>query len=105
MQQINVNLSIPIPTDKVLINRVELEDLKKKSLNGVYWNMKELEIRTGKKNQWLKENLLYPSHFRKVLDSKKGGVVYYPEVQGESWTFQAKQMAEFLEKNFNEIFS
>ncbi|WP_436861766.1 DUF771 domain-containing protein, partial [Mammaliicoccus lentus] len=41
----------------------------------------------------------------KVLDSKKGGVVYYPEVQGESWTFQAKQMAEFLEKNFNEIFS
>ncbi|WHI59711.1 DUF771 domain-containing protein [Mammaliicoccus lentus] len=39
------------------------------------------------------------------MDSKKGGVVYYPEVQGESWTFQAKQMAEFLEKNFNEIFS
>ena len=104
MQQINVNLSIPIPTDKVLINGVELEDLKKKSLNGVYWNMKELESRTGKKNQWLKENLLYPSQFREVLDSKNGGFVYYPQAQGESWAFQANQMADFLEKNFKEIF-
>ncbi|WP_193065502.1 DUF771 domain-containing protein [Oceanobacillus oncorhynchi] len=104
MQQINVNLSIPVPTDKVLINKVELEDLKRKSLKGVYWNMKELELRTGKKNQWLKENLLYPSQFREVLDSKNGGFVYYPQAQGESWTFQANQMADFLENNFKEIF-
>lgn len=48
MQQLNVSLSIPIPSDSVLIKKVELEDLQRQQLSGVYWTMKDLEKRTNK---------------------------------------------------------
>lgn len=104
MQKLNVNLSIPIPIDSILINKVELEELKKKELTGVYWNMKDLEQRTGKKCEWIKENILYPSMFRKVLDSDNDGFVFYPKSKGQTWSFQATKMADFLDKHFNQIF-
>lgn len=104
MQQLNVNLVVPIPEDKVIISKVELQELKEQSLVGMYWNMKDLEKRTGKKCEWLKENVLYPSRFRKILDSDNGGFVYYPKSKGQTWSFQASKMAEFLDKNFNKIF-
>lgn len=105
MQQLEVNLSIPIPDDSVLIKKVELEELKNESLSGVYWTMKDLEDRTGRKHEWIKENILYPSHFKKVLDSEKGGFVYYPRLRGQTWSFHAAKMANFLDKNFSQIFS
>lgn len=105
IQQLQVSLSIPIPTDSVLIKKVELEELKNESLVGVYWNMKDLEARTNKKQDWLKENLLYPSRFRKTLDTKNNGFVYYPEVRGQMWSFQANRMAQFLDDNFCKIFN
>ncbi|MDP5276558.1 DUF771 domain-containing protein [Chengkuizengella axinellae] len=104
MQQLNVQMSIPIPSDSVLINKVELESLKKKELVGVYWNMKDLEKRVNKKSEWIKENILYPSRFRQKLDVKYGGFVFYPNSQGQTWTFQANKMSEFLDKQFNKIF-
>lgn len=104
MQQLTVNLSIPIPEDQVLISKVVLEELQNQSLAGVYWNMKDVEQRTGRKSEWIKENILYPSKFRKLLDSDNGGFVYYPKNQGQTWSFQANQMANFLDKNFHKIF-
>lgn len=105
MQQLEVSLTIPIPNDSVLIKKVELEELKNNSLQGVYWNMKDLEQRTGKKHEWIKENILYPSRFRKILDVDSGGFVFYPKSKGQTWTFQANKMAEFLDKHFRQIFS
>lgn len=104
IQQLSVNLTIPIPADQVLVSKVDLEILEKQSLSGVYWSMKDLEERTGKKHEWLKENILYPTKFMKVLDVKNGGCVYYPSKNGEKWTFQATKMAEFLDRNFHKIF-
>ncbi|MFC4389113.1 DUF771 domain-containing protein [Gracilibacillus marinus] len=104
IQQLDVNLVIPIPNDKVLISKIELQELKDQQLLGVYWSMKDLEKRVGRKQDWIKENILYPSRFRKVLDINNGGFVYYPETRGQNWTFQAKQMAHFLDKHFNTIF-
>lgn len=104
MQQLEVALTIPIPSDKVLISKVELEQLKVNELAGLYWNMKDLEQRTGKKSEWIKERILYPTRFRKELDVDQGGFVYYPKSKGQTWTFQASKMSEFLEKNFNRIF-
>lgn len=104
MQHLNVQLNIPIPIDSILINKVELEELKKKELTGVYWNMKDLERRTGKKCEWLKENILYPSRFRKMLDCESGGFAFYPKSKGHTWSFQATKMADFLDKHFNQIF-
>lgn len=104
MQQLNVSLSIPIPQDQVLISKVELEELQKERLSGVYWSMKDLEQRINKKQAWIKENILYPTRFRKMLDIKNGGFVFYPEVQGQTWSFQANEMAAFLDKHFRSIF-
>lgn len=104
MQHLNVQLSIPVPADAVLISRVEWEELKRNELTGVYWAMKDLEKRINKKSEWIKENILYPSRFRKELDIEHGGFVFYPKIQGQNWSFQATRMAEFLEKRFNTIF-
>lgn len=104
MQQLKVNLSIPIPEDKVLISKIELEDLKRQELAGVYWNMKDLSKRINKSDRWIKDNILYQPRFKKILDSEYGGFVYYPKSQGQTWSFQATKMAEFLEKNFRSIF-
>ncbi|HLU20993.1 MAG TPA: DUF771 domain-containing protein [Bacillaceae bacterium] len=96
-QKLNVTLSIEIPEEYVLITKVELEELKRNELTGVYWSMKDLEQRTGKKHEWIKENILYPTRFKKILDVDNGGFVYYPKSKGQTWTFQATEMASFLE--------
>lgn len=104
-QQISVNLTIPIPSDSVIISKVELQKLKQQQLTGKYWTMQDIEERINRKNEWIKKNILYPSKFRKILDVKNGGFVYYPESKGQAWSFQAKKIAEFLDKNFQKVFS
>ncbi|MGE7915304.1 DUF771 domain-containing protein [Lysinibacillus xylanilyticus] len=102
-QQLNVQLTIHIPEDQVLINKVELEELRKNKLAGVSWTMKELEARTGRKKEWLQENLLYVPKFKQKLDASNGGFVYYPKGKGSPWAFQATKMAQFLDDNFHLI--
>ncbi|MBS4190350.1 DUF771 domain-containing protein [Bacillus sp. FJAT-49705] len=104
MQQLQVSLTIPIPDDSVLIKKVELEQLKQNELKGVYWSMKDLEKRLNRKHEWIKENILYPSKFRKILDCEIGGFVYYPKSKGQTWSFQANEMSKFLDKHFADIF-
>ncbi|MET3659619.1 DUF771 domain-containing protein [Sporosarcina psychrophila] len=104
MQQLEVNLIIPIPNDSVLITKIELEEFQRQQIVGVYWNMKDLEQRTGRKIDWLKVKLLFPVHFRKTLDVDNGGFVYYPKSKGQAWAFHASKMANFLDKNFHRIF-
>lgn len=105
MQHLNVSLSIPIPDDYVVIKKVELEELQKEKLSGVFWSMKDLENRINKKVDWIKDNILYPSRFRRLLDSDNGGCVFYPRSKGQNWSFQANRMSEFLDKYFSQIFN
>lgn len=103
-QVIKAELSINIPNDQILISKVEYEELQSNSLQGVYWTMSDLENRIGKKQVWIKENILYPPKFKKQLDVLQGGFVYYPKSKGEKWSFLASKMARFLEDNFYTIF-
>jgi|SRR5699024_948507 len=105
MQNLNVNLTIEIPEEYVLIKKIELEQLKSEANSGVWWSMKDIEKRINKKRNWIQDNILYPTRFKKILDVKQGGFVYYPESQGERWVFQASKMTEFLEKYFTDIFT
>lgn len=105
MQTLNVTLNIPIPDEFVVITKVELEKLEKQNLLGRYWSMKDLEIHINKKHEWIKDNILYPDRFRKILDIENGGFVYYPKSRGQTWSFHALKMVEFLDKNFSSIFS
>lgn len=103
-QSLLVNLSVPVPEDYVLIEKVEYQNLKAKSTAGEHWTMKKLEKKVNKSDKWIKENILYPPRFKKILDIYNGGFVYYPESQGQSWSFQATKMAEFLDKYFADIY-
>lgn len=104
MQKLIVKLSIPVPEDSIIILKTELEEFKKLELTGVYWSMKDLEKRINRKNEWIKENILYPTRFRKILDVEAGGFVFYPKTKGQNWSFHASKMADFLDKNFHMIF-
>ena len=104
-QHISANILIQIPTDQVLITKVEYEELKKQELLGAYWSMKDLEQRTNKKHEWIKEKILYREQFKKILDVEYGGFVYYPKSKGQNWSFNAIKMAQFLDKYFQEIFT
>lgn len=105
MQQLQVNLTVPVPDDYVLVTKVEYEELRQNNLNGVYWTMSDLENRIGKKQVWIKENILYPQKFKRKLDVTQGGFVYYPKAKGEKWSFLASKMSQFLEDNFYSIFN
>lgn len=105
MQQISVNLTIPIPADSVIITKVEFEELLKQQLEGVCWTMQDLEKRVNRKHEWIKEKILYPSKYRKILDVQNGGFVSYPKSKGDKWSFQAIKMAKFLDDHFTQIFS
>ncbi|MBA1160316.1 DUF771 domain-containing protein [Bacillus licheniformis] len=104
-QCIKVQAIIPIPENQILIEKVELKRLQSLELVGKYWSMQDLEERTNKKRDWIKENILYKPKFRMILDVNYGGFVYYPERKGQNWSFQANKMAKFLDENFAEIFS
>ena len=104
-QLISANIVIQIPTDQILITKVEYEELKQQELLGTYWSMKDLEKRTSKKHEWIKDNILYQERFKKILDVDCGGFVFYPKSKGQNWTFHAVKMAKFLDKYFQEIFT
>lgn len=105
MQQIKAEIIINIPPEYVVISKVEYERLKKQELLGTWWSMKDLEQRLNKKSEWIKEHILYPQKYRKILDSEHGGPVYYPKKQGQHWSFNAFYMSDFLTKYFADIYS
>lgn len=82
VQKLEAKIVITIPEEMVLITKVEYEELKQKELSGLYWNMKDLEKRVNKKSEWIKENILYPTKFRKILGVENGEFVFYPHSKG-----------------------
>ncbi|MGA3674365.1 DUF771 domain-containing protein [Lysinibacillus agricola] len=68
MQQLNLNLTVPIPEGYVIIQKCELEELQKNQAQGVYWSMQNLESHINKKQDWIKENILL---LNKILNFKK----------------------------------
>lgn len=99
--QLKTEVTINIPEHLIIIEKVEYERIQQEEMVGRYWGMKDLEERTGMKSQWLKENVLYIPKFKQQLEK----FAYYPNSQGEKWSFQATKMAKFLEDNFYKIFN
>lgn len=100
MQHLQINLTVQVPDDHVLVKKVQFEELQREKLSGRYWTMEELEERTARKQLWLRTNLLYVPRFKKELEK----FVHYPNSQGDKWSFHAIRMAKFLDDNFCLIF-
>lgn len=104
VQTISANILLNIPEDKILVEKVDYDTLKNESLVGVYWNIKDVSKRINHSSEWIKENILYVTKFKRVLDSEKGGCVFYPRAQGQPWQFEALAFSRFLQENFSNIF-
>lgn len=78
--------------------------VNKSETQRIWWSMADLKEKTGRGEDWLKENILLRPSFKRILDIENGGMVYYPENRGDQWCFIASRMSEFLENHFNEIF-
>ena len=101
MQQLNLNVTVQIPEGYVIIEKCELEELQKNQHG--YWVMEDLQNYVNRKQDWIKEKILYVPKFKKVLDASLGGFVSYPTKKGQPWSFHAKKMMKFLDENFSEI--
>lgn len=99
-QKLKVELEIKVPSEYIMISKVEYEQMQKEQLLGRAWTMDDLEERTGRGQLWLKSNLLYVPKFKEQLKD----IVHYPNVQGEKWAFKANEMAQFLNNNFHLIY-
>lgn len=105
VQTISANIILDIPADRILVKKVDYEALKDESLIGVYWNIKDVSKRINHSSEWIKENILYVTKFKRMLDSEAGGCVFYPKAQGQPWQFEAISFSKFLKENFSNIFN
>jgi len=47
-----------------------------------------LKIELIEKNESIKENILYPPKFKKIVDVGSDGFVFYPNSKGQIWSFR-----------------
>lgn len=106
-QKIKSEIVIELPADQAIYSKGYVEELEQfrnhESLDGVWWTMDELMVRLHKGRKWIKDNIL--NKYYRVLSYENGGPVFYPtEGTSEQWAFNAKPMANFLTKNFPDIY-
>ncbi|MEB6263646.1 DUF771 domain-containing protein [Mammaliicoccus sciuri] len=65
----------------------------------VLWDMDDLERELKHSRKWITDLLNYPP-FKKELES----FVFYPKFNREGYSIKAKQMSEWIDKNFNRIY-
>lgn len=97
-QELKTNITIQIPDNYVLIDKVELSELKQRTepewVSGLSW----LSEQTGIKSpQQLKEKLLYP------FEDELIEFVDYPQGNGGVWRFNSYHMKYWLRTNFARV--
>lgn len=103
LQQLNVQATVTIPPEFVVIEKVEYDRLTKSDEVGTWWGMQDLISRTNRKEKWLKENILENARYKSKIDIENGGFVKYPSGGKSGYLFLATKTKQFLEDNFAEI--
>lgn len=99
------NVRIDLPETKVLIDKMELENLRKNSNLGNYLSMSDILQMLSVSRPWLLENVLLNQKWRNIIDISRNnnGFVKYPKNQGGRYLFLATKSRKFFEENFSEI--
>lgn len=92
----SLDVQIHIPEDFILIKKVEYEDLIKNDLTGKYLSVKDICKLTGKSQTFIRDNLLKDPKRLKEIEAFS----HFPQSQGDHWAFKAKEMREYLDKEF-----
>lgn len=97
IQELKTKITIQIPDEYVLIEKLELEELKQKSepewVAGLEW----LKNQTGMGADTLKEKVLYP-HEQELIK-----FVDYPKEGQRLWRFNTYEMKRWLRNNFERV--
>lgn len=94
-----LDVQIKIPDDHILITRTEYEDLTSNVLLGKYLTLQDVMEHTGKSRPWLEANLLSHPIRKKQIEP----FTHFPQGQGDRWAFKAKEMYEYLDREFLKI--
>lgn len=99
------NVRIDLPETKVLIDKTELENLRKNSNLGNYLSISDILQMLSVSRPWLLENVLLNQKWRNIIDISRNnnGFVKYPKNQGGRYLFLATKSRKFFEENFSEI--
>jgi len=99
MGEQTLNVQVNIPSDYVLITKIEYENLKTEQRKAQYLTMKDLIELTNRKRGWLMENLLNNPKWFDELEE----FTHFPQASGDAWLFRKNGLIEFLENRFLEV--
>ena len=104
-QVLEVKATIPvlIPEDKVLVDKVEYQELKKKDFDG--WVGMDVFVEKANRSAPTIGKLLRKPDIKKRFCSENGGWIYYQNGKGDYWSFRYNDMLEFIKKEFYQKFS
>lgn len=97
MQQLKASVTVQIPDDYVLVEKVKYAELEKRAdrvVGDMKWLMEEVNI---KNPRTVRDKLLYP--FQEELEP----FVTYPDEGGSHWKFNKLPMKEWLRKNYKRV--
>lgn len=100
--EVKATISVPIPEDKVLVDKVEYQELKKKVFDG--WVGLDVFVEKSNRSRTTIKNLLNRPEMIKMLSIENGGWVFYPPEAGK-WSFRYKGMMEFINNEFYQKFN
>ena len=98
-----ISAEITIPSDLILISKIEYEELQEGADVGRWWTLKDVLSRINRERDWFKQNVLFNPKYKKRIDVKNGGFVKYPTGGRDTYLFLPSRTKEFLEENFAEL--
>lgn len=100
--EVQATISVLIPEDKILVDKVEYQELKEKDFDG--WVGMDVFIKKSNRSRTTIKNLLNRPEMVKILSIENGGWVFYPADAGK-WSFHYKEMMEFINNEFYQKFN
>ncbi len=101
--EVKATIPVQIPEDKVLVDKVEYQELKKKDFDG--WVGMDVFVEKANRSAPTIGKLLRKPDIKKSFCSENGGWIYYPSGKGDYWSFRYKDMLKFIQEEFYQKFS
>lgn len=99
------NIEVPIPSDMILISRVEYLDLIQNDEVGKWWTIDKVEDLLSISKSKLVNDILLNPNIKKEIDIEQNpdGFVLYPKGKGSPYRFLARKTREYFDKNYKNV--
>lgn len=99
------NIEVPIPSDMVLISRLEYLELIQNDEVGQWWTIDKVEeLLSISKTKLVNDILLNPTIKKEIdIEQNPEGFVFYPKSKGSPYRFLARKTREYFDTNYQKI--